>query len=117
MAQSVKLSDHIMGLVRREAKLQGRSVAEQITHWLKIGRVIEHSEDFDHTRITGALEGQRDTRNLSQMEFAVWTDAFGERMATPTAEERAFFAERRHLGLGTGLDARGSLIRGKDDAA
>ncbi|WP_374423210.1 hypothetical protein [Paracoccus sp. (in: a-proteobacteria)] len=117
MAQSVKLSDHIMGLVRQEAELQGRSVAGQITHWLKIGRAIERSEDFDHTRITEALEGQRDTRNLSQKEFAVWTDAFSERMATPTAEERAFFAERRQLELGMGLDAGGNLIRGKGDAA
>ncbi|MBS3652065.1 hypothetical protein KEU06_26015, partial [Pseudaminobacter sp. 19-2017] len=34
MAQSVKLADDIMALVRREADLQSRSVAGQIAHWL-----------------------------------------------------------------------------------
>ncbi|WP_291737776.1 hypothetical protein [Leisingera sp. F5] len=34
MAQTVKLADDVMALVRREAELSGRSLAGQITHWL-----------------------------------------------------------------------------------
>ncbi len=57
MAQSVKLADDIMALVRHEADLHSRSLAGQITHWLKIGRAIERSGSFDSARITAALEG------------------------------------------------------------
>lgn len=117
MAQSVKLADEIMALVRREADLHSRSVAGQITHWLRIGRAIEHSGRFDHARITAALEGRLDTTELSDGEEVAWLDAFTEKMANPTASETSFFAERQALGQGVGLDAGGNLIYAKDDAA
>ena len=50
MAQSVKLGDELMNLVRRESALQSRSVAGQITHWARIGRAIDRSGNFDHAR-------------------------------------------------------------------
>lgn len=109
MAQSVKLSDDIMALVRREADLHSRSVAGQITHWLKLGRAIEKSGAFDHARITAALEGALDTTELREEEEAAWLDAFAARMAEPSAAERTFFAQRRTLGRGVGLDAGGNL--------
>lgn len=117
MAQSVKLADDIMALVRREADLHSRSVAGQITHWLRIGRAIEHSGSFDHARITAALEGRLATTELREEEEIAWLDAFTERMAEPTAAEMAFFAQRKRLGQGVGLDAGGNLVYAKDDAA
>lgn len=117
MAQSVKLADDIMALVRREADLQSRSVAGQITHWLKIGRAIERSGTFDYGRIKLALEGRLDTTELKDGEEAAWLDAFTIKMAEPTANEQEFFTRRRMLGLGVGLDAGGNLIYAKDDAA
>lgn len=117
MAQSVKLSDGIMALVRREADLQSRSVAGQITHWLRIGRAIEHSGAFDHARIAAALEGRLDTTELGGEEEAVWLDEFTSRMAEPSAAEQDFFRQRRMLGRGVGLYAGGNLIHAKGDAA
>ena len=118
MAQSFKLADDVMALVRREADLHSRSVAGQITHWLKLGRAIERSGRFDHARITAALEGDLDTAELGEAEEAAWLDAFTERMAQPSAGETVFFAERRSLGRGVGLDAGGNLVfAAKDDAA
>lgn len=117
MAQSIKLADDIMALVRREAELHSRSVAGQITHWLKIGRAIEHSGAFDHAKITAALVGMRDTVELSQEEEAAWLEAFSAKMGEPSGTEQANFAERRRLGRGVGLDAGGNLIYAKDDAA
>ncbi len=70
MAQSVKLADDVMAFVRREAELHSRSVAGQITHWLKIGRAIENSGAYDHSRITAALEGRIDTTKLHEDEEA-----------------------------------------------
>lgn len=117
MAQSVKLADDIMALVRREADLQSRSVAGQIAHWLKIGRAIEHSSAFDYGRVKLVLEARLDTAELKEGEEAAWLDEFTNKMAEPTADEREFFTQRRMFGRGVGLDAGGNLIYAKDGPA
>ena len=117
MAQSVKLSDDIMALVRREADLHSRSVAGQITHWLKLGRAIEKSGAFDHARITAALEGALDTTELREEEEAAWLDAFTTKMAQPSEVERTLFAQRKTFGRGVGLDAGGNLVFAKNASA
>lgn len=117
MAQSVKLADDVMALVRREAELHSRSVAGQITHWLKIGRAIEHSGSYDHARLTAALEGRLDTTQLREEEEAAWLDAFTEKMGQACEAEEAFHAHRQSLGRGVGLDAGGNLVHAEDDAA
>ena len=117
MAQSVKLADDVMAAVRREAELHSRSVAGQITHWLRLGRAIEQSGAYDHARVTAALEGRLDTVELRDEEAAAWLDAFTEKMSAPSPAEQAFFAKRRKLGRGVGLDAAGNLIHAGSDAA
>lgn len=37
-----------MTRIEEEAKLQKRSIDEQAEHWIKIGRAIETSEEFDY---------------------------------------------------------------------
>jgi hypothetical protein len=117
MAQSVKLADDVMAAVRREAELHSRSVAGQITHWLRLGRAIEQSGAYDHARVTAALEGRLDTVELREEEAVAWLEAFTEKMSAPSAAEKAFFAKRRKLGRGVGLDAAGNLVHAGSDAA
>lgn len=117
MAQSVKLADDVMAAVRREADLHSRSVAGQITHWLRLGRAIEQSGSYDHERVTAALDGRLDMVELREEESIAWLDAFTEKMSTPSQAERAFFATRRKLGRGVGLDAAGNIIHAGSDAA
>lgn len=117
MGRSVKLSDEIMEIVNREADLHSRSLAGQITHWMKIGRAIERSRNFDHNRVTAALEGRLDPSKLTEEEDAAWTDSFIEKMGESSDEEETFFAERRRLGVGVGLDASGSLIYAEPNVA
>lgn len=117
MAQSVKLADDVMAAVRREAELHSRSVAGQITHWLRLGRAIEQSGVYDHARVTAALEGRLETVELRDEEAAAWLDAFTEKMSAPSPAEQTFFAKRRKLGRGVGLDAAGKLIHAGSDAA
>lgn len=114
MAQSVKLADDIMRAVRRESELHSRSIAGQITHWLRIGRAIEKSGNFDHSRISAALAGEVSTANLSEEEKDVWTASFLDLMNEPGEGEEAFYERRRELGLGVGLDESGTLVRGVD---
>jgi hypothetical protein len=113
MSQSIKLGDDIMKVVRRESELQSRSIAGQIAHWVRIGRAIEKSGNFDHARITAALGGAIETTDLTDEEKDVWLDSFVEKMGKPGSDEDAFFARRRQLGLGVGLDAAGNLVREK----
>lgn len=113
MAQSIKLADDIMKLVRRESELQSRSIAGQIAHWVRIGRAIEKSGNFDHARITAALAGNIETTDLTDEEKDVWLDSFVEKMGQPGADEDAFFIRRQQLGLGVGLDEGGNLVREK----
>ena len=117
MAQSVKLADDIMALVRREADLRSRSVAGQLTHWIKLGRAIERSGNFNYARITAALEAGLDTTELGEEEEAAWLDEFTAKMAEPSTAEAAFFEKRKMLGKGVGLDAGGNLVYQKGDAA
>jgi len=117
MAQSVKLADDVMAAVRREAALHSRSVAGQLTHWIRLGKAIEQSGAYDHARVTAALDGRLDTVELREEEAIAWLDAFTEKMSSPSATEQAFFAKRRKLGQGVGLDAAGNLIHAGSDAA
>jgi ParD-like antitoxin of type II bacterial toxin-antitoxin system len=117
MAQSVKLADDVMAPVRHEAEIHCRSVAGQITHWIKIGRAIEYSDAYNHARVTAALEGRIETSQLTEEEETVWLDAFTEKMGQPSETEETFYASRQVLGQGVGLDAGGNLIYAKDDTA
>ena len=113
MAQSIKLPDDLMKIVRREAELQGRTVSGQVAHWVRIGRAIEKSGNFDSTRITSALSGKIGTAELTCEEKDVWLDSFVEKMGQPGSDEEAWFARRRQLGLGVGLDTNGNFVREK----
>lgn len=117
MAQSVKLTDDVMAAVRREAELHSRSVAGQITHWVRLGRAIEQSGAYDHARVTAALDGHLDTVELREEEAIAWLDAFTEKMSAPSPTEQHFYAKRRKLGRGVGLDGSGNLIHAGSDAA
>ncbi|TPE62637.1 hypothetical protein FJQ54_05470 [Sandaracinobacter neustonicus] len=113
MVQSVKLADDIMMVVRREAVLQSRSVAGQVAHWICIGHAVEKSGYFDHARITAALAGPIETTELATGEKEIWLHRFVERMGQPGPDEEAWFARRRQLDVGVGLDAAGNLVREK----
>jgi hypothetical protein len=114
MAGSIKLPDNIMKIVRSEAELQGRSISGQVVYWMRIGRAIERSGNFDHSRITAALSGQIVTAELTAEEKLVWLEAFAEKMGAPGPDEEAWFARRRQHGRGVGLDSAGNLVDGKD---
>ena len=64
--------------------------------------------------VTAVRAGQAPAAALSDEEHAVWVAKFIEKMGEATPEEDAFFAERRKLGLGVGLDSTGKLVRAAD---
>ncbi len=110
MGQSVKLADDIMEMVRQESGLQSRSVAGQITHWLKIGRAIEQSSAFDYSRVRAALNGAVSPDTLTDEEQEIWAADFAEQMTRPSDGEITAFETRKILGQGVGLSDEGTLV-------
>lgn len=95
MARTVKLSDDVMSLVIHESEIQSRSIADQIAHWIRIGRAVEESGKFNYNRVLKALAGERPVSDLTDEEAAFWLDDFVKKMETPGPEEEAFFENRR----------------------
>ena len=112
MAKSVKFADvAFIDDARAVSMVQRRSLAGQIMHWARIGRAIERSGRFDHTKVSRALAGDLETGTLTAEENAVWSEAFLEKMSNPGPEEGSFFADLRKSGTAVGLDASGSIVR------
>ena len=110
MAQSIKISDEEMEVVRREAKLSSRSIAGQITYWMRIGRSIERSPQFSYAHIREALEGRRSPDALTGEEQEVFVEDLLAMAADPTPEQEAFFIARLGAGLGVGANRDGQIV-------
>ncbi len=117
MAKTVKLNDELVDFARQEAVLQDRSLGAQVSHWVRIGRAVETSGKLDHAKISAALAGEMQTRELTPEEKSVWMDHFTNLMGEPGPEEKGFFADRRRRGLGVGLDEKGNLVHAEPDPA
>ncbi len=110
MAQSVKLADDLMSVIRKESSLQSRSVAGQVMHWVNIGRAIEKSGSFDYERIRSTLEAELSPDELTAEEQEVWFTEFADKMTEPGRQEEHYFQNRRSLGRGVGLSEAGELV-------
>lgn len=99
--------------MHRKSELPSHSIVGQIAHWVRSDRAIEKPGNFDHTRITAALGDNVETTDHTNEEPDVWLDSFFEKMGRSRSSDDAFFARRRHLGLGVGLDAVDKLVREK----
>lgn len=112
MAQSVKLSDGEMRIIRREAELQSRSIAGQITHWVRIGRTIERSPNFDYRRVRAALAAELSPDALTLEEQTVWLDQVDGYLAEPGADPAvaAAFDDLARRPGAAGRDADGKLV-------
>lgn len=110
MSQTIKITDSEANILRNVAPIFSRSIGEQVVHWLRIGRAIESSPNFNYRRITEALAGLVDPEELSAEEHAVFFDQFSDAMGETNDKQEKFFAERRKNGLGVGLDENDNLV-------
>lgn len=111
MAQSIKISDAEMETIRREAEISSRSIAGQVTHWIRIGRSIERAPEFTYDHVRDALNGNRSPDALTGEEQVVFIDELLAEASTSTDEQTAFFEKRRRKGLGVGLDDSGRVVK------
>lgn len=60
MATAVKLSERIVSDAKIKSKVFNRSVAGQIEHWAKIGRIAEENPDLTYDLIKNILIAQQE---------------------------------------------------------
>ena len=63
MATAVKLSDSIISEAKIMSKAVNRSVAGQIEHWAKIGRIAEENPDLTYEFIKNILIAQQEAQS------------------------------------------------------
>lgn len=71
MATAVKLSDSVISEAKIMSKALNRSVAGQIEHWVKIGKIAEENPDLTYEFIKDILIAQQEVRagKLEQYTF------------------------------------------------
>ena len=67
----VRLEAEITEAARGEATRMSRSVAQQVSHWARIGRELERSREVSADEIRRVLDGGGDYDKLSTKEQAV----------------------------------------------
>ncbi len=92
MAQTIKISDSVANILREEATLNSRSIAEQAEHWLRLGRIIENSPNFNYQRIKEVLNAETSPDELNAQEVDVYLMMFMEDLRESTPETDAAYA-------------------------
>jgi len=69
MSKSVNLSDKLILEAQTYSKASSRSVAKQIEHWAKIGRIAEDNPDLTYMAINEILLGIEDMKAGNVEEY------------------------------------------------
>lgn len=69
MITTVKLSDSIVSKAKIASKTLNRSVAEQIEHWVKIGKIVEDNPDLTYDFIKEIFAAQQEAESGQCEEY------------------------------------------------
>ena len=67
VSQAVRISESEMNHVREAADLHSRSLAGQVEHWIRLGRLVERAPGFDFLKADAALAAM--DRSGEEAEF------------------------------------------------
>ena len=76
----IRLDAEITSSAREAARQMSRSVAEQLSHWARIGRELERSPDISIRHIEGVLNGNKRYDTLSVKEQALVRASWAARL-------------------------------------
>lgn len=115
MAQTIRISDDdFYTAVKETAEIQTRSIGEQATHWMKIGKAIEESNNFSYHHVKEALTGARSVDDLTAEEQAVFMDDFDEAINGNLANDfAAHFNSLENVDNFHGMNENGDIISSK----
>ena len=106
----VRLDSEITTSARQSASAMSRSVAEQISHWARLGRELERSPDISLTRIHKVLSGASQYDALSTEEQAVVRTQWVERMEMLRSQLRLDRDYKSRQYRYAELDERGKVV-------
>ena len=110
MAQSIKISNTEMNILRDESKIFGRSIAGQAEYWMRIGRAIEQSDHFNYRKIQAVLKGTLNPDYLNRDEQEVYLDDLVSSMKQAQPEMNNYLSAQNATGKGVGLDENDELV-------
>ena len=62
MSKPIKLPDDLVEQARQEGKASKRSIAGQIVHWSKIGKMVEENPDLPYSFIKDILLARQEMK-------------------------------------------------------
>ncbi|TWS18309.1 hypothetical protein FK529_16200 [Tsukamurella asaccharolytica] len=107
MPHPTRIADDVFESARTEAEREGRSVAEQVNHWARVGREVSIHDTAARRRVEAALAGTGSIDDLDAEESRVFN-----------AEVRVRIRERlRDVDFSEALAARGIVTVSLDEQA
>lgn len=108
-ATPIRLDRELDASAREVARLMSRSVAEQVSHWARLGRELERSPDVSVAQVRAVLAGERGYDQLGASEQALVRAGWDERIdqVLGALDLSAAFAAQGHRYAE--LDAQGQL--------
>lgn len=101
---------NLLDAARTVGALQSRSAAEQIAHWVRIGRAVEGSRLVSHRDVTAVLSGHASFDDLNDAE-QVLVRAMWEEQDAATVRALNLAAEFTAEGRGYAeADTEGNLV-------
>lgn len=94
MSGAIELDDITVETISEEAIASGRTMEQQIVHWITLGRAIEKSANFHFSAVEGAMRGTMAVERLSTMERAVFNEFVLAALARIDSTAASFFEFR-----------------------
>jgi hypothetical protein len=105
-----RIASDVAGTASRVAAAENRSVAEQLSHWARIGMLVERAGSVANRRILAAAEGRSQFSALSEDERAVAHALVDARIAELAASTSFGVAARTDGYATVSVDDDGTLI-------
>ena len=68
MEKNVRLSNALVLAAKNVSKDSGRTVKEQLEHWIQIGRLVEDNPDLTYDFIKNILKGLQEAANPEKLK-------------------------------------------------
>jgi uncharacterized protein HemY len=106
----IRLDAEITSSARETARQMSRSVAEQLSHWARIGRELERSPEISVRHIEGVLNGKRSYDALSAKEQALVRASWSARLDSLSSSLRLDTEFKKTSYQYAELDAQGNVV-------
>jgi len=111
VAKAVKLSEELIAVARREAKVMYRSIGAQVEYWAKIGREVEASGALGPAGVRKLLHGAGSVQDLSEVNDAVYVNLLGQELESLDGSDKRLLDDLRAGGHPiAAMDERGKLV-------